>query len=488
MKPTSMSAAARPLLLTALVAFAPSLLRAEERPGRFLLVSDIHFDPFYDASLFQQLKTSPAENWAEILENSRPAGINPRGTDSNYALLKSSLDEARRRGPDVDFVLYPGDLLAHRWQAKYDRLAEKSHEADPDEYRAFTRKVVEFLAFEFRRRFPETPILPTLGNEDSYCGDYRVEPEGPFLSMFAEVWHPLLGPESGTFRRTFPLGGYFTTRLPRLKNCRLIVLNSVFFSVNYDDACNAEVQVPALDELDWFEDTLARAAAAGEAVWLLMHVPPGINSFNTAESVPRGGPPATFWQPELTRRFLRIVERHPDVVRVAFTGHTHMDDYRLIRPGGGTSIPCKIAPAVSPIFGNNPGFQTYQYDVDRAAVSGFQTYFRDGLGEGRRPTEGRWALEYDFRDAYGFDSLSAGTIGRLAEGIRSNAAVRESYIRFYGVSSAPEITPRTLEYYRCAMTNLGAAAFMDCLPKAPDRLESPGFPDRRPAAVPPTRE
>ena len=47
---------------------------------------------------------------------SRPASIR-WGPDSNYALLKSSLDDARKRIPHPDFILYPGDMLAHRWQS-----------------------------------------------------------------------------------------------------------------------------------------------------------------------------------------------------------------------------------------------------------------------------------------------------------------------------------------------------------------------------------
>ena len=89
--------------------------------------------------------------------------------------------------PDPDLILFPGDFLAHECQAKYDRLAEKSHRADPGAYRQFTAKVVQFLANAFWRRFPNVRILPTLGNDDSYCGDYRIEPKGPFLAMFADV-------------------------------------------------------------------------------------------------------------------------------------------------------------------------------------------------------------------------------------------------------------------------------------------------------------
>jgi hypothetical protein len=272
------------------------MLRAQAGGGEFLVISDIHFDPFYDGSLFARLDAAPVEDWARILETSQPAGFNPVGTDSNYALLKSSLDDVGRRVPSPDFVLYPGDFLAHYWQKKYDALAARSHLADPEKYRAFTAKVIRFLAGEFRKRYPATPILPTLGNDDSYCGDYMITPDGPFLEMVADAWAPLLGRDADreAFRATFRRGGHYSLKLPRAKGRRLIVLNSVFFSTVYDDACGSMFQTPGLEQLRFLAEELDRARAAGESAWLLMHVPPGLNGYQTAENVRRGEPSSPF--------------------------------------------------------------------------------------------------------------------------------------------------------------------------------------------------
>jgi hypothetical protein len=275
--------------------------------------------------------------------------------------------------------------------------------------------------------------------------------------------------------------------LPRLKNGRLIVLNSVFFSVNYNDACGTGARTPALDQLRWLEETLAQASAAGDTVWLLMHVPPGINSFNSADSVTQGGPPATFWQPELTGRFLQLIRRYPRAISAAFAGHTHMDDFRVIRLDGEPVLLCKIAPAVSPIFGNNPGYQTYQYDRDSGALQNFQTYYLTNLDSARNPAlpaEGRWAIEYDFREAYGLDGLTARTVDRLADRIKTDATARRNYVAFYAVSAVSEITPQTFDIYRCAIANITSAEFLTCLSGTPKPKRPPAFPDRRSATVP----
>jgi sphingomyelin phosphodiesterase acid-like 3 len=478
----------RVVSLILFVGHFPLQVRAQPDSGQFLVISDIHFDPFYDGALYQRLVAKPAEGWGEILREGRPAGINPRGTDSNDALLQSSLDDALRRCPQPDFILFPGDFMAHQWQAKYDKLATRSHLEDPASYRAFTAKAIRYVAEEFHRRYPETPILTTLGNDDSYCGDYMLEPQGPFLEMFAGIWEPLLGPDidRGAFRETFSRGGGYSTFLPGVKGHRLFVLNSIYFSVNYNNACGLATQTPALDQLGWLAVTLEAARASGERVWLLMHVPPGINSFNSAEIVPRGGPPVTYWQPELTSRFLELIRRYRSTIRIAFAGHTHMDDFRMIRVDGHPAVLCKIVPAISPIFGNNPGYQVYQYDRGTGEVQNYQTYYLTNLADNwtSATTIGHWALEYEFREAYSFPGLNAQTALRLSATIETDATTRQRYMRFYGVSAAPEFTEAMFPIYRCAIANMTPTEFLLCWSGIPKPTSPLPYPDRKRSPLP----
>ncbi len=472
------------LVLWALLVLAPHQVWAQAGNGQFLLISDIHFDPFYDGSLFNQLEAEPVENWPGILAKSQPPGFSLMGTDTNYALLESSLDEASRRLPAPDFILYPGDFLAHLWPTQYDALAKQSHLVAPQPYRAFIAKSIRFLASEFHRRYPNTPILTTLGNDDSYCGDYMITPNGPFLKMFAEVWAPLLGPDvdQHAFHATFSHAGHYTLTMPRMKNKRLIVLNSIFFSVTYDNVCGTSIQTPALDQLRWLRSALEEAQEAGETVWLLMHIPPGLNGYSTATSASQGGPAVTFWQPELTGRFLQLVRQYQSTLQTAFVGHTHMDDFRVIRLDGKPVLLSKIAPAISPIYGNNPGFQIYQYDRDTGALQNYQTYYLTNLATDGKPTAagaGIWALEYDFRETYGFSTIDARTATQLADRIGTDATVQQNYIKYYSVSAAPEINAQTINAYRCVLPSVTPAEFQTCFRGVPEPVRPPPFSGRK---------
>ncbi|HRI16239.1 MAG TPA: metallophosphoesterase [Verrucomicrobiota bacterium] len=459
---------------------APSVVAAEQLAteatatlGRFLVISDFHLDPFLGLSRdqFMTLAAAPIAHWPQLLAG-QPA---PQyGTDSPLALVLSSLSDAKSRVPDPDFILLPGDFLAHGWPQKYDRLAPVSHSQDPTAYHEFTTRVMTLVAARIREAFPRARVVPVLGNDDSYCGDYMIAPQSPFLQMFAEVWEPLVfdsgnnGEQVGSqrgrnsetalvsrrkFRETASRGGYYSIRLPGLSRHRLIALNTVFFAPQYSNACGDPTATPALDEFRWLEEMLAAAERDGESIWLLMHIPPGIDGFGTH----RAGSPQPLWQPELTARFLQLVKRYEKTIQQAIAGHTHMDDFRLVRLDGRNVLLTKIVPAVSPIFGNNPGYQSFQYDRRDGRLINYGTY---GLTLPVGPGAFAWQDEYEFTTAYPNLSLTAPSVAGLGAQILNGGSDQKSFTRYYSVSGPP--TPVSSQILGCALLNTTVGEFVQC--------------------------
>lgn len=435
-------------------------------PNRFLVMADFHFDPFLGLSRnqFAVLATAPLADWPTLLSG-QPA---PKyGSDSPFPLVQGSLDDASSRLAKPDFVLIPGDFLAHGWSAKYDQLAPQTRRQNPAAYQAFTRRVMQFLAGRLHQAFPQTPLFPVLGNDDSDCGDYLIGPDSPFLEMFAEVWSPLMAlpgaeetaglPEViSTLRR----GGYYSVRLPRLKNHRLIALNTVFCAPQYSNACGDPTATPALDQFRWLETALAVAERQGEQVWLLLHIPPGIDSYATQKASGQAQP---LWQPELTAWFLQLVKRHEGILQMAFAGHTHMDDFRVIQLDDRPVLLTKIAPAVSPIFGNNPGYQIFHYERASGVVRDYVTY---GLPLNSAPgNTPAWRMEYEFSRAYDPLQFHAASIAQLGAEVISAASVRATFRQFYTVSGPP--TPISDLILGCTIRTTTIAGFTDCAAGTP---------------------
>jgi hypothetical protein len=80
---------------------------------------------------------------------------------------------------------------------------------------------------------------------------------------------------------------------------------------------------------------MARSRARGgkrgwERVWLVYHIPPGIDGYATLR---RGACPSTMipmWDQGYAGAFLALIKRYADPVTASFAGHTHMDDFPLI--------------------------------------------------------------------------------------------------------------------------------------------------------------
>jgi sphingomyelin phosphodiesterase acid-like 3 len=391
----------------------------------FVAFSDIHFDPFFDPSLVADLVRTDPAHWRALFERSATKSVSAYGNDSNYPLLESALAAAAGAAPDPDFVLVTGDFLAHGLP---DQFAKYSPHAGNAAYQRFARQTMEFVTVMIRDAFPRARVISALGNNDSDCGDYQLRPGGRFLARVASFWRPLLGPTTGAFEQTFTAGGFFSVPHPTVRHLRVVALNTVAFSPKYK-SCGKGDDLAAR-QLAWLDRTLHEARRRGDKVWLLYHVPPGIDAFATLRATgPCPASPVPLWRTEDQSRFQRIVAKFPGLVKASFAGHTHMDELRLPAEGGFIHV----TPAVSPLFGNNPGFAVFSYARATGEIADFRVYDLDLAAGGPAP---RWAPEYDFREAYSQPKVDDSTLRAVQQRIGSDPEVRHRYMTFYPVSSS----------------------------------------------------
>lgn len=415
---------------------------------QFLSVSDVHFNPFADPAIFAKLEAADVSQWDAILASSTMTAFSTYGQDLNDPLFRSAVGEMQKQLPSPAFVLIAGDFLAHDFQKNYQQYATDKSQAA---YTAFVAKTNAYIASVFRRAYPDVRIYPTLGNNDSDCGDYAVVPDGAFLSDFRDVWKPIV--RSRSFDRRFPTGGYYHADVPALKNVRIIALNTNFFSTNYKNPCGTPGPDPGVRELEWLEAELRLAREEGKRVWLLFHIPPGMDVYDT---VTYGGAcPAikaqTFWKDQYAQQYLSITAAHRNTIAGSFAGHTHQDEFRI---ANGDFI--HITPSVTPIFGNNPAFEIV--DVQRNGdIAGYTAWHLPNV---TLP----WAREYAFDEAYSKKKYDTTTLTQLAAEIGSNAATREQYFG-YSASGAPKSAASALEMWRgywCGLKAMTGSTFTAC--------------------------
>lgn len=415
---------------------------------KFLSVSDIHFDPFADPAIVAKLEAANASQWEAIFASSTVTAFSTYGSDVNEPLLRSAVGEMKKQLPSPAFVLISGDFLAHKFDKLFQQYATDKSQAA---YTAFVGKTIAYVASRLREAYPGVRIYPALGNNDSDCGDYAVAPDGAFLANFRDAWSPIV--RSRSFDRRFGTGGYYHAEVPGLKNVRVIALNANFFSVNYKNPCGKPGPDPGNRELEWLDAELLLAQAQGKRVWLLFHIPPGMDVYDTMSS--GGTCPSvkaeTFWKDSYAQKYLNITAAHRKTILGSFAGHTHQDEFRI---ANGDFI--HITPSVSPVFGNNPAFQVVDVRPN-GDVTGYTAWHLPNVTP-------PWAREYAFDEAYGKPAYDAAALASVAADIGSDAATREKYFTYYS-SGSPKSTADALAAWRgywCGLRAMTEAVMTTC--------------------------
>jgi hypothetical protein len=428
-----------------------------------LIASDIHFNPMADASLVPRLLAAEPPQWEAILDQTAPRSFSPYGQDTNWWLLQSSLDQMRKTITHPAVFLIIGDLLAHRFPGTFHAI---THDDDPRHYRAFVLKTVQFLALEFRQRWPDTQILMTPGNNDDDCADYSIEASGTFLSDTATTLQELAKADSQAATDWKALGSY-TVRPSAIPGLTIISLNSIFFSENYEpqsfqNSCEEMQSTAPSQVFAWLERTVAEAKQANQKVWLMFHIPLGIDGYGSthnhngsceADIVP-------LWIPEWTVKFDSLLINYQGTVTASFSGHMHVDNFRVILEGDTPRQFVLVNPPISPVYNQNPAFRVL--DVDGSEVRNQTTYYLTNLTTAKAG-DGNWKKEYTFSREWKAKQLDTASLGKLYNEIASNENTRAHWLKLYNVSSsAAKVKPDDVRGLYCTIEGLGVGAYRNC--------------------------
>jgi sphingomyelin phosphodiesterase acid-like 3 len=426
---------------------AVSLLAAQVLPTQnALCISDIHFDPVADATLLPKLIDAPISQWDAIFMSSQ-SGYSNYNSDTNYPLMMSALKEAKARAP-FGYVLCTGDLLRHRLEDAF-----VSAGGTKAQFPAFGTKTALFVLDKLQKTFP-VPVVYALGNNDTVYGDYTVPPSNGFLKSLSGVLKTLTPSQMGTFR----FGGYYSFANPSTPNHDFLSLNTVFWSPSYKRGIppkRGPIIDPGGSEMGWLGAKLADARKAGRKVSLLMHIPPGMDAFGSSTSGT-----STMWVPKYAQQFNDLVSKYSDVLQTSFAGHTHMDDFRVMTSTAGDPLlVIHNTPAVSPDFGNNPGFSFYTFMVNDGAILDFQTFFIQLADQ--NPL---WQREYRFSTTYGANAYTGTNLLQIVALIRQQGAIYDAYSNLYDASASPSpVTSSNWMYYTCAQTEFTSDGYNNCV-------------------------
>ena len=445
-----------------------------------LFISDIHFDPFHDPGKAKELVDAPLPQWNAIL-NSTPSldqqqafdalqkQCNAKGVDTPPELLESAIAAMKAQRPDAKFMMVSGDLVVHDFACRFQSL---SPGASPADYQAFVLKTLSYVLGEIRAAFPGMPVYTVLGNNDSGCGDYQLDPNDSFFAVAGSILASGLpeGVQSQVKKEFAAEGNYSVMMAAPMQNTRLIVLDNTFLSSKYKTCAGKRASNGPDEELQWLKKQLADARHMVQRVWVLGHIPPGVDPYSTAEkfrNVCGGQDPVMFLSSD---HLPDLLVEYGDVVKLAVFAHTHMDEVRLLRsqPGGdattyGGAVAVKMIPSISPVHGNRPSFTVASINPSLATMQDYSVI----AASSPNGADTKWSLEYNYARAYHQSEFSPAALKTMIGAFRTDniAVLPEStnYLRNYfpGDKSAA-LSPFWMQY-NCALDNYTGKGFAACV-------------------------
>jgi len=373
----------------------------------------------------------------------------------------------RAHAAQAKFVTVSGDLLSHAFQCKYNALFPG---ATPETYRAFVEKTLNYVIDELYGSYPGVPVYIALGNNDSDCGDYRLDPHSEFLTAAGkEVTKNFPASERQAAAESFAVGGYYSITLPApIQNARLLVLNDIFMSKSYATCSNKPDTTAAAAQITWLRQQLDEARASKQKVWVMGHIPPGVDPYSTAlklRNVCGGKAPEMFLSSDALPNLLA---EFGDVIQLTIFGHTHMDEMRLLKPDrqdGGASQPgvaLKMVPSISPIDGNTPSFTVALIDSSTSRLVDFQVF----AASNETGINAVWKEEYDYDKTFKQSDFSAASLSKLVVDFQADpdatTDASKAYLRNYYVRDRSLELRLFWPQYVCAVSAFNIDDYKTC--------------------------
>jgi sphingomyelin phosphodiesterase acid-like 3 len=438
-----------------LLLFVAAIGLAAAPRSQFAVISDIHFNPLANPALATQLMAADASQWEAIFANDAKPPAQKYLADSTWSLFSALVAGLQNVQPKPKLMLLTGDILAHKFRAQFEAAAGTK---DAAAFRAFVKKTVQFVTLELEKAASGVPVVYTLGNNDGECGDYALEPNGPFLQDTLGSVETLAHADPGALAKWLDLGSYVTPN-PVAAHHLIIALNTNFWSRRYANACAGKTDGsdPGEAVLAWLTNQLKDARQQGDKVWLIYHIPPGVDGHSSAHAKQA----VTFWKQTYADGFYKLLDQYRNTIELNLAGHTHLDDMRLVVTDHAATL-VLINPGVSPNVGQNPAFRVISLD-SHARPQDIFTYYIPDLGALK------WRLEYSADAAYHFKHIDARDYQALYRNREQTPALDQKWTLYYSVSRLAGLSDD--KAYRrslyCASGNVAADAYEACVKQAP---------------------
>lgn len=391
---------------------APAVLPLPPPSGetyKFIHVSDIHLDTHYEtgASMDCKYPLCCRSSFGVTNDTAKQAGYwgSPSKCDLPLRTVEAFLKQATTL--NASFVFQTGDDPSHAiWL-----YTPETHLANS-----------EVLSNLFYAYFPTTQVYPIMGNHAGFPQDqYHYGYEQWLLEGLTAMWEQWLPPQAQT---THLENAYYSIKDPAT-GVRVLGINTqmcdnmnLWLILNDTDPAN---------HLQWLRSALYAAEQAGEAVFIIGHIPPGDHFC------------ASTW----ATVYRALVNRFRNTIRGQFFGHTHKDQFEVVeslqtgQPPAGVVY---VVPGMTSFSYHSPCFRLYEADKSTHRILNFYTYCLDlATANTDNATFPQFHITYDPISLYNMTDLSPASWAQLSQKLENSPLLAQTYWEHY-TNPVPVVT------------------------------------------------
>eukprot|EP01102_Stenamoeba_stenopodia_P004137 TRINITY_DN1431_c0_g6_i2.p1 TRINITY_DN1431_c0_g6~~TRINITY_DN1431_c0_g6_i2.p1 ORF type:complete len:486 (+),score=97.83 TRINITY_DN1431_c0_g6_i2:47-1459(+) len=394
--------------------------------GYFLAVSDLHFDP-------------------------ASTSLPMYGADSPLSLINSSLNAMYGTLSDPDLIVITGDLTCHSYtnpgwveaQLVYPTLASLFQDQFALSQNPFVR----------------SPIL-AMGNNDLYP-KYSAPPlsgsDSPWFANLTNYW-PTLNSSQNVYQ-TFVEGGYY--RVDPFPDASTTLTLLVIHTNWWSSLCGATVDNPdPADQFNWLQEELQSAMEENRTVWIIGHIPPGIDLFSDSP----------LWQETFVAKYFEVTDEFVGtVIKAQLFAHEHKVYFRMqSSKSTSASMPIQQHSSISPIYNNNPTYRKYTYNKVTYEILDYSDYYLDitdieGGWKPLFPSESA-VTEYQFPSDLGGFFSDGDAWWDFIERMEQSPQLYQTYINnSFSRTSARDAIPGNMTQNLCDFANILTSDWINCV-------------------------
>jgi len=314
------------------------------------------------------------------------------------AIEKRILEEAEQEKPQ--FVLWTGDHVSD-----YDANASILD----------TQEVLKDITNRLKalKKNLDVPVFPVFGNHDTYPS-FQFPAKAPFFvyDFVRKNWEGLLSSES---LENFKVNQYYSERV--LPGLRIVAINTAMFF-----CANALIPMNAADPGDqnaWLRAELEDAKNAGDKVFLIAHVPFGLDEETRIYQM---------WRVFHDKLVEAMDGYHGNTIVASFYGHNHINSFKILRNSDDSGAHVGfLTSSVSPKPLENPSITKFVFDLQAPFTIRERINYYIDIAESNEQGQVVWKKSYSTAENYGLADCSADSMMQFINNMRTDRSLFDQF-------------------------------------------------------------